>query len=391
MEKEQSVKNESDCLYTLWKSENDKLEAGGTTIMQYFRVPIKQLKYWLKNISHQELNNYISVLKKVFEEKIILFKDDGLVYFATDNRFVPLKANDCNIIYFESNRNKINVVVDNEQYYEIPDLSTGGKSKSEVTSEDLSNMVSIGIDLKQSNLHNIFRFISPLPLLKFYTDNQISLPSNMSILNNCRVLGYSSVSNLELINDSLGIRLEYTSQKNSPICSKTPFIFIPSKSLNDAYSGENFWGYALNTFSEPTHIELSGFSRNFYTILSNIYNNMDDKFEVKLEDLIEPSLNIINQKIDSIKHVSECVDILGENWSNKVYSYYKQYLKDCDRIRSNISSYSDDIIIDINRGHWEVFESFYDELDENSWIIEVPKGETLVRSEEHTSELQSHL
>ena len=80
MEKELSVKNESDCLYALWKSENNKLEADGTTIMQYFRVPIKQLKYWLKNIAHQELNNYIIVLKKVFEEKIIFFKDDGLVY-----------------------------------------------------------------------------------------------------------------------------------------------------------------------------------------------------------------------------------------------------------------------------------------------------------------------
>lgn len=378
MKKEQSVKNELDCLYALWKSENNKLEADGTTIMQYFRVPIKQLKYWLKNIVHQELNNYIIVLKKVFEEKIVFFKDDGLVYFATDNRCVPLKANDFNIVFFESNRNEINVVVDNEQYYEIPDLSTGVKSKSRVTSEDLSNMASIGIDLNQSNLNNIFRFINPLPLLKFYTDNQIPLSSNMNILNNCRVLGYSSVSNLELINNSLGIRLEYTSQRNSPIRSKTPFIFIPSKSLNDAYSGENFWGYALNTFSEPTHIELAGFSRIFYTILSNVLNNIDDKLQVKLEDLIEPSLNIINKKIDTIKYISECVDILGENWSYKVYPYYKQYLKECDRIRSNISSYSDDIIIDINRGHWEVFESFYDELDEKSWIIEVPKDETLV-------------
>lgn len=378
MEKEQSVKNESDSFFELWESEHNKLEESSTTIMEYFRVPIKQLKQWLRIIAHQELNNYINALKKVFEERIILFKDDGLIYFTVDNRLVLLRNNDDSIMFFESDRNNTTVTINGQQYYEIPDLSTGGKSKSEVTSEDLSNMVSIGIDLKQSNLHNIFRFISPLPLLKFYTDNQISLPSNMSILNNCRVLGYSSVSNLELINDSLGIRLEYTSQKNSPICSKTPFIFIPSISLNDAYSGENFWGYALNTFSEPTHIELSGFSRIFYTILSNIYNNMDDKFEVKLEDLIEPSLNIINQKIDSIKHVSECVDILGENWSNKVYSYYKQYLKECDRIRSNISSYSDDIIIDINRGHWEVFESFYDELDENSWIIEVPIDETLV-------------
>lgn len=378
MEKEQSVKNESDSLYALWKSENNKLEADGTTIMQYFRVPIKQLKCWLKNIAQQELNNYISILKKVFDEKIILFKDDGFVYFTTDNRCVPLSSNDCNIIFFESNRNEINVTVYNEQYYEIPDLSTGGKSISRVTSEDLSNMISIGIDLNQSNLSNIFRCISPLPLLKFYTDNQISLPSNMSILNNCRVLGYSSVSNLELIDNSLGIRLEYTSQKNSPIRSKTPFVFIPSKSLNEAYSGENFLGYALRTFSEPTHIELDDFSRIFYTILSNVSNAMNDKLQVQLEDLIEPSLNIINEKIDAIKYVSECIDILGENWSYKVYPYYKQYLKECDRIRSNISSYSDDIIIDINRGHWEVFESFYDELDEKSWIIEVPKDETLV-------------
>ena len=53
MEKELSVKNESDYLYALWKSENNKLEADGTTIMQYFRVPIKQLKYWLKNIAYK--------------------------------------------------------------------------------------------------------------------------------------------------------------------------------------------------------------------------------------------------------------------------------------------------------------------------------------------------
>ena len=378
MKKEQSVKNESDSFFELWESEHNKLEESSTTIMEYFRVPIKQLKQWLRIIAHQELNNYINALKKVFEEKIILFKDDGLIYFTVDNRLVLLRKNDDSIMFFESDRNDTIVTIDGQQYYEITDFYSGEVSSSRITNDDISIMNSFGIELTQSNLSNIFRFITLSPLLKFYTDNNISLTHNMSILNDCRVLGYSSVANLQLIDNSLGVSFTYSSPRYATIRSKSPFLFIPSKELNDDCSGENFLKYALHTFSEPTHIELAGFSRIFYTILSNISKNIDDKFEFKLEDLIEPSLNIINKKIDALKFVSECADILGENWSNKVYSYYKQYLKECDRLRSNISSYSDDIIEDINRGHWEVFESFYDELDEKSWIIEVPKDETLV-------------
>ena len=378
MEKEQSVKNESDSFLELWESEHNKLEESSTTIMEYFRVPIKRLKQWLKIIAHQELNNYIITLKKVFEEKVVLFKEDGLIYFTVDNRLVPLRKNDDSIMFFESDRNDTTVTVNGQQCYEITDLFSGEASSSRITNDDISILNSFGIELTQSNLSNIFRFIGLSPLLKFYLDNNISLTHNMSILNECRVLGYSSVANLQLIDNSLGVSLTYSSPKYSPIRSKSPFLFIPSKELSDDCSGENFLKYALYTFSEPTHIDLSLFSRNFYIILSKILKDFDNKFRFNLEDLVEPALNVINKKIDALKFVSECADLLGENWCNKVYSYYKQYLKECDRLRSNISSYSDDIIEDINRGHWEVFESFNDEFDKNSWIIKVPKDETLV-------------
>ena len=119
MKKEQSMKNESDSFFELWESEHNKLEESSTTIMEYFRVPIKQLKQWLKIIAHQELNNYIIALKKVFEEKVVLFKEDGLIYLTVDNKLVPLRKNDDSIMFFESDRNDTTVTVDGHQYYEI--------------------------------------------------------------------------------------------------------------------------------------------------------------------------------------------------------------------------------------------------------------------------------
>ena len=86
------MKNESDSFLELWESEHNKLEESSTTIMQYFRVPLKQLKQWLRIIVHQELNNYITALKKVFEEKVIIFKNDGFVYFSSENSIVFLKS-----------------------------------------------------------------------------------------------------------------------------------------------------------------------------------------------------------------------------------------------------------------------------------------------------------
>ena len=164
MEKEQSVKNESDSFLELWESEHNKLEESSTTIMEYFRVPIKRLKQWLKIIAHQELNNYIITLKKVFEEKVVLFKEDGLIYFTVDNRLVPLRKNDDSIMFFESDRNDTTVTVNGQQCYEITDLFSGEASSSRITNDDISILNSFGIELTQSNLSNIFRFIGLSPL-----------------------------------------------------------------------------------------------------------------------------------------------------------------------------------------------------------------------------------
>ena len=378
MEKEQSVKNESDSFLELWESEHNKLEESSTIIMQYFRVPLKQLKQWLRIIVHQELNNYITALKKVFEEKVIIFKNDGFVYFSSENRLVPLEKDSYKIFFFESNRNNTKVKINSEEYYEIPDILSGKYSFSKISNDVLSFLTEIGIPLNKSNYLDYFRHINLLPLMKYYDNNNISLFDDKNILNNCRVLGLSSVANLECTEDLDGIRLCYTSPFRSPIQSKSPFIFIPSICINSDNSRENFLSYALLNFSEPTHKELSIFSRTFYITLSKVLKDAENPELLAIEDLMELSLNIINKKVDSIKSVDECVSILGSNWNNKVYRYYKQYLKECDRIRSNISPYSDDIIEDINRGHWEVFESFNDEFDKKSWIIKVPKDETLV-------------
>lgn len=378
MEKKQSMKNESDSFVELWESEHNKLEESSTTIMEYFRVPIKQLKQWLKIIAQQELKKYVIALKKVFEEKVIFFKNDRLVYFSIENRLVPLEKDSYNIIFFESNRNNTKVKINGEEYYEIPDSYSSDLTYSKISNEAVAFMTSIGICLTASNLTDYFRHITLLPLMKFYEDNNIPLSHNMSILSNCRVLGYTSVSNLSYNEDLEGPCLYYNSSLYSPIQSKSPFIFIPSKSLNSDNSKEKFLYYALLNFSEPTHKELTIFSRNFYITLAKVLKDTENIEINTLDDLIEPSLNIINKMIDSIKSEDECVIILGDSWNNKVYSYYKQYLKECDRLRSNISSYSDDIIEDINRGHWEVFESFNDEFDKKSWILKVPKDETLV-------------
>jgi hypothetical protein len=378
MKKEQSVKNESDSFFKLWESEHNKLEESSTTIMEYFRVPIKQLKQWLKIIAHQELKKYVAALNKVFEEKVIIFKDDRLVYFSDENRLVLLEEDGYNIIFFESNRNNIKVEIKGVEYYEIPNIYSSDLAFSKISNNALAFMTSIGIFMTDSNLEDYFRHITLLPLMKFYEDNNIPLSHNMSILNDCKVLEYSSVASLKYKEDLEGSCLYYSSPVYPIIKSKSPFIFIPSKSLNSDTSRDKFVNYALLKFSEPIHKELTMYSKNFYITLAKALKDSENKEINSLEDLIDSSLNIINKKIDSIKSEDECASILGDNWNNKVFNYYKQYLKECDRLRSNISSYSDDIIEDINRGHWEVFESFNDEFDKNSWIIKVPKYETLV-------------
>ena len=323
MEKEQNVKNELDSFFELWESEHNKLEESSTTIMDYFRVPIKQLKQWLKIIAQQELKKYVIALKKVFDEKVIFFKNDRLVYFSIENRLVPLEKDSYNIIFFESNRNNKKVKINGEEYYEIPDMLSSDLTFSKISNEAVAFMASIGICLTESDLTNYFRHITLLPLRNFYEDNKIPLSHNMSILNNCRVLGYTSVSNLLYKEDLEGPCLYYNSSLCSPIQSKSPFIFIPSKSLNSDNSKEKFLYYALLNFSEPTHKELAIFSRNFYIILAEVLKDTENIEINTLEDLIEPSLNIINKWIDSIKSEDECISILGDSWNNKVYSYYK--------------------------------------------------------------------
>jgi len=130
---------------------------------------------------------------------------------------------------------------------------------------------------------------------------------------------------------------------------------------------------------EPNHVKLSKYDNKYFDklklyVLDNKIKNIFDNTDI----IVDGILNHYRKELKTVKKIEDYKIYLGGFSVNDIYELYINELKNCDLKRANISPYTDDMLKDINNGHWNVYESFADEYNANTYLCKVPKDKVLV-------------
>lgn len=351
----------------LWKTQQVKVLSNDSTAVDYFCIS----KSILNNIVIEKIKNeiyeYIHDLKVVLDEPYLIFKESGVAYFGNEKRIVPLESNTDKILFIDTKRSEFSRYIG----YRI---GNGYKEIDKFIIE-LKNFINeyttVGDDLTV-----LLKKIDFNPILNYFKNNNLIIPDWLDSLLNNQLLTESSKSSniilLELKNKyiAIGTKERISADKNFNIVFSKR---IHVKTFND------FTNYVIRNLCEPNHVKLSKYDNKYFGKLKSfVLDNKIKNIFGNIDVLVNGILKYYKKELQHIKNIEDYKKHLGGFNVNDIYELYINELKNCDLKRANISPYTDDMLEDINNGHWNVYEAFADEYNANTYLCKVPKNKVLV-------------
>ena len=351
----------------LWKTQQVKVLSNDSTAVDYFCIS----KSILNNIVIEKIKNeiyeYIHDLKVVLDEPYLIFKESGVAYFGNEKRIVPLESNTDKILFIDTKRSEFSRYIG----YRI---GNGYKEIDKFIIE-LKNFINeyttVGDDLTV-----LLKKIDFNPIMNYFKNNNLIIPDWLDSLLNNQLLTESSKSSniilLELKNKyiAIGTKERISADKNFNIVFSKR---IHVKTFND------FTNYVIRNLCEPNHVKLSKYDNKYFGKLKSfVLDNKIKNIFGNIDVLVNGILKYYKKELQHVKNIEDYKKHLGGFNVNDIYELYINELKNCDLKRANISPYTDDMLEDINNGHWNVYEAFADEYNANTYLCKVPKNKVLV-------------
>ena len=329
----------------LWKTQQVKVLSNDSIAVDYFCVSKSVLNNIVIEKIKNEIYEYMCDLRAILDEPYLIFKDCGIAYFGNEKRIVPLESNSDKILFIDSNRKNFSRYTK----YRIG-VADKGTDKFIIELKKFINEYTTVED----KLSILLKKIDFNPVLNYYKNNNIIIPNWLDSLLNNQLLTESSKSSvirlLELKNKYIAI------ETKESITANNNFTIVFSRRIH-AKTFNDLIKYIIKNLCEPNHVKLSKY---------------DNKYFDKLK------LYVLDNKIKNVKKIEDYKKYLGCFSVNDIYELYINELKNCDLKRANISPYTDGMLEDINNGHWNVYESFADEYNANTYLCKVPKNKVLV-------------
>lgn len=354
-------------LIEIWKTQQVKVLSNDSIGVDYFSVSRSVLNNIVIEKIKNELYEYICDLRAVLDEPYLIFKDSGIAYFGNEKRIVPLESNTDKILFIDTKRSDFSSYLD----YRIG-VTDKGIDKFIIELKNFINeYTTVGDDLTV-----LLKKIDFNPVFNYYKNNNLIIPYWLDSLLNNQLLTESSNSSvirlLELKNKyvALGTKESITANDNLNIVFSRR---IHVKTFND------FTKYVIKNLCEPNHVKLSKYDNKYFDKLKFyvLDNNIKSVFD-KIDIIVDGILNYYRKELKNVNKIEDYNKYLSSFSINDIYELYINELKNCDLKRANISPYTDDMLEDINNGHWNVYESFTDEYNTNAYLCKVPKDKVLV-------------
>lgn len=321
----------------------------------------------MSKILKHKITNSLEILLTVFSEEYIIFKDDQFGWLRSQKRLIPLHKGTEAIIDLGVGDNPNNISYSSEARSDIPEEIVKQYKEQKIPYKNIRSIVPISIST----------------IIEFYNKYNLSIPNSINDLSK-KVFIYSlkTTNNdnwayFSYLEDSH--RYRYYPQSGKPISHSDGFAFVVSKPISFE-SPLKVMAYALESFQAPEHPLLNTFACKIYNILKNLYKQNPLILEgfMNSSRLMESIYERFITEISRIISFKDIQALLGEITEQDFYDYYIELLCKCDTERANIQEYGVEILSDINKGHWEIFEAYQTSMESGDILMPVPKGKVLV-------------
>lgn len=382
-----------------WKRLRESLVENQSTALTSYPMKVTQLQEITKGLVVEKIKSFLDKLAVIFNEEYIVFKEDGFGWLRKSNDLVPFYKGTEDIIYHDvmsSYKNGNRITKFNEYTYYYSMISNEAKEfykEKEIAynNRDRCRMISMGavqayyakhgegLSIKNEALHKheIINSIYRNGFYEFYSASW----------ENEKYQGFSIYP--------------YTSHQYSHAGG---FAIVITKHVNVS-NPNDVLTYALCKFKQPNHPQMTNWDRRLYTLLEQLYKQdvFTETEETTISNfailkerdkdgvgntiytcdeqvVINKLIQLLVDEIEQLKTYDDVVNYLDAD-ARIEHAFFNQSLTsllEVETTRANIQPYEMDILRDVNKGHWDLFEMLQGDMGDDEVLLSVPKGEVLV-------------
>ena len=382
-----------------WKRLRESLVENQSTALTSYPMKVRQLQEITKGLVVEKIKSFLDKLAVIFNEEYIVFKEDGYGWLRNSNDLVPFYKGTEDIVYHDVLDGENNKVTDfdDESYV--------------IYSDDIIRFyIEKGIDyLNLDNYKGPFMDI----VKDYYIKNGNALSNKNNELSKriCINPNYrDGVGFYNCVNENgLGCEV-YIYPEGDRYINDNGFSIVISKNINIS-APRAVLHYALSNFKRPNHPSMSNIDKKLYTNLETMYKNniFSDiekdticNFAISKERETDTSGNAVYTSdeqaviaklhqallkeeeqahtFEQLKTYDDVVNYLDVDAriENAFFNQSLTSLLEVETTRANIQPYEMDILRDVNKGHWDLFEMLQGDMGDDEVLLPVPKGQSLV-------------
>ena len=388
-----------------WKRLRESLVENQSTALTSYPMKVTQLQEITKEVVVEKIKSFLDKLAVIFNEEYIVFKEDGFGWLRNSNDLVPLYEGTEDIIYHD-------VMDSYSKGNRIKEFNRGYWKYCTIPNEARKLYKEKGITYKNSNS---CRMISMEVVQTYYVKYGESLPKGNEALYKRRLISPSYANRFDTFrnfsyNNGEFQGFEIYPKYDYPYSHTGGFAIVVTKHV-DVSNPNEVLAYALCEFKQPNHPLMTKWDKRLYTLLEQLYKQGNfsesekisiSKFAILKERETDTSGNALYTSDEQAVITKLYQALLKEEEQAHTFEQLKTYddvanyldadvqienaffnqsltsLLEVETTRANIQPYEMDILRDVNKGHWDLFEMLQGDMSDDETLLPVPKGQVLV-------------
>ena len=388
-----------------WKRLRESLVENQSTALTSYPMKVTQLQEITKGLVVEKIKSFLDKLAVIFNEEYIVFKEDGFGWLRNSNDLVPFYKGTEDIIYHD-------VLATRPRGCIATSLNSYAWRFAPFSNEVIDLYKEKEIAYTDSNR---WRMISTNIVQSYYEKHGLNLSEENKALYRCQTISRSYRNGFNYFRfytfaNSEGTGIEILAYHSDSYEHAGGFAIVITKHVNVSNPNEVL-DYALCEFKQPNHPQMTKWDRRLYTLLEQLYkqDNFSESEKISIskfailkvretdtsgnalytsdEQAVITKLHQALLKEEEQAHTFEQLntydDVLqyldaDSNIENDFFYCSIQSLLEVETTRANIQPYEMDVLRDVNKGHWDLFEMLQGDMSDDEVLLPLPKGEVLV-------------
>lgn len=371
----------------MWKSLQNALAEKGSTPVSGYPLKVSQLRSIIKEVLEDLMNAFLDKLAVIFNEEYIVFKEDGFGLLRNSKLLLPLYDGTEDIVFSDVLKKDSNTIQTNINWDKEARIPIAAGLQSFYTNKGIN----------YTNLYTC-KVFSTDAIIAYYNKYTLEISKHNKKLIQKEIIGENyKVGWCSFSWNDDGYYRIYPNQGTVYSNSKG-FVAVISKGITIS-KADKVLAYALEHFAIPNHPLINNSDKKFYEVLKKLQkegkfgtgvleafvtldrattmNGIDRQARAFVKNIIDYEFS---KELDSIHSYEDAIDYLGAGGDINTLFYNKliQSLLEVETTRANIQPYELDVLRDLNKGHWDVYEMLQRPMEADDVLIPVPNDQTLV-------------